>query len=84
MKKINMKNIFIVFILCSILVFLLILGVAKDNKANAKTKEVANSYNKKQWEEQKEKDRIKDSLPKITCWGDSITLGGWRRRRNIS
>lgn len=75
MKKINMKNIFIVFILCSILVFLLILGVAKDNKANAKTKEVANSYNKKQWEEQKEKDRIKDSLPKITCWGDSITLG---------
>ena len=75
MKKFSIKNIVLIFILFCVLAFLLILGVSKNNKIDAKTKDIANSYNEKQWQEQREKERIKDSLPKITCWGDSLTAG---------
>lgn len=67
------------FILVCILLLVLGIGTYKHNKLIEENKLVADEINKKMYEERKieeEKNQIiKESLPNVFCWGDSLTAG---------
>ncbi len=73
------KNIVGIVLLVLILVIALVIGQYKDSNNIKNTKKTAEEYNQILDEEKKVKEendkRIKDSLPRVLCWGDSLTAG---------
>lgn len=74
MIKILMNN-KTIFILLLLLLFIFGYGEIRSNRINEENKKEAQVLNKQETEKRLELDRIKDNLPSMTCWGDSLTMG---------
>lgn len=69
------KGIVILAILLIALVLVFVVGGIKSNIELKEHQKLAKEYNDKLYSERIENERIKESLPSITCWGDSLTAG---------
>ncbi len=64
-----------ILVLSCILVFVFGYGEIKSNKIQEYDKKEAQVFNEKATKERLKQEKIKDSLPSIACWGDSLTAG---------
>lgn len=78
MKKSRVGKVFVAVLTC-ILIVMVGIDAYKTNQLIEKNRLVAEEINKKTYEERKIKEEksklIKESLPKVFCWGDSLTAG---------
>lgn len=77
--KKDIKAVVLLVILSIITVLVLSIGIYRDKKLGSEHQKFAEEYNKKMQEERLAKEendrRIKESLPVVSCWGDSLTAG---------
>lgn len=78
-NKKDTKGVMILIGLLIIIVLVFFIGIYTDKKNSSSNQKMAEEYNQKMYEElfkKAENDRrIKESLPRIICWGDSLTAG---------